>query len=98
MMRRWLAAAGVCVFGAGAQAADLRIVDIKASLYLEATGKFSEPLADGAELENLAKGDGPDRRLASAVLVELTFSGAQVRDRHRRRHPDQPRRAGQRHA
>jgi hypothetical protein len=75
MMRRWLAAAGVCVFGAAAQAADLKIVDIKASLYLEATGKFSEPLADGAELENLAKGDGPDRRLASAVLVELTFSG-----------------------
>ena len=75
MMRRWLAAAGVCVLGAGAQAADLKIVDIKASLYLESTGKFSEPLADAAELENLAKGDGPDRRLASAVLVELTFSG-----------------------
>ena len=60
---------------AGASAADLKILDIKASLYLEAQGKFSEPLADGKDLLNLAKGDGPDKTLASAVLVELTFSG-----------------------
>jgi hypothetical protein len=75
MMRRWLAAAGVCALSAGAQAAELKIADIKASLYLEATGKFSEALTDAAALDNLAKGDGPDHRLASAVLIELTFSG-----------------------
>jgi hypothetical protein len=53
----------------------LKIIDISASLYLEATGKFSEPLAQGALLQNLAKGDGPDHQLASAILVDLTFSG-----------------------
>jgi hypothetical protein len=74
MIRLGLAAAGVCALGAAAQAADLKIVDIKASLYLEAVGKF-EPLTADAALENLAKGDGPDHRLASAVLIELTFSG-----------------------
>jgi hypothetical protein len=75
MIRLGLAAAGVFALGAAAQAAELRIVDIKASLYLEATGKFSEPLTADAALENLPKGDGPDHRLASAVLIELTFSG-----------------------
>ena len=75
MMRRWLAAAGVCLTSAGAQAADLKIIDVKASLYLEATGKFSDALSEDAALENLAKGENPDHRLASAVLVELTFSG-----------------------
>jgi hypothetical protein len=75
MMRRGLAAAGFCLLSAAAQAADLKIVEIKASLYLEATGKFSDPLTADATLENLAKGDGPDHQLASAVLIELTFSG-----------------------
>ena len=75
MKRLGVAAAGVLVLSASAGAAELKIVDIKASLYLEATGKFSEPLADGAALQNLAKGDGPDHRLASAVLIELTFAG-----------------------
>lgn len=73
-MRRGLAA-GLCLLSAGAEAAELKIVDIKATLFLEATGKFSEPLADGDALDNLAKGDGPDKRLASAVLIDLTFSG-----------------------
>jgi hypothetical protein len=59
----------------GAEAANLKIVDIKASLFLESSGQFSEPLADGASLSNLAKGDGPDKRLASGVLLDLTFSG-----------------------
>ena len=74
-MRKWVWAMGFAALSTNAEAADLKILDIKASLYLEATGKFSEPLADGAQLQNLAKGDGPDQRLASAVLIELTFSG-----------------------
>ena len=56
----------------GAEAANLKIVDIKASLFLESSGQFSEPLADGASLSNLAKGDGPDKRLASGVLLVIT--------------------------
>lgn len=72
--RIWLAVL-LGLAGSGAQAANLKIVDIRASLFLEATGQFSEPLADGASLHNLAKGDGPDKRLASDVLIDLTFAG-----------------------
>jgi hypothetical protein len=71
----WVAAALFGLAGSAAQAADLKIVGINASLYLETTGKFSEPLEQGASLENLAKGDGPDHQLASAILIDLTFSG-----------------------
>ncbi len=75
MARRWATALILTLVGTGAHAADLKIVDIKASLFLEATGKFSEPIDENASLQNLAKGDGPDHRLASAVLVDLTFAG-----------------------
>jgi hypothetical protein len=71
----WVAAALFGLAGSAAQAADLKIVGINASLYLETTGKFSEPLAQDASLQNLAKGDGPDHQLASAILIDLTFSG-----------------------
>ena len=74
-MRLWLGVLGLGIWATQVQAADLKILDIKASLYLEATGKFSEPLEDGKDQLNLAKGDGPDKTLASAVLIELTFSG-----------------------
>jgi hypothetical protein len=75
MRKGWIAAALFGLAGSAAQAADLKIVDIKASLYLEATGKFSEPVTESASFQNLAKGDGPDHQLASAVLLDLTFSG-----------------------
>jgi hypothetical protein len=74
MTRLWFLAAGMALVS-GAEAASLKIVEIKASLFLEATGQFSEPLAEDADLHNLAKGDGADRRLASGVLIDLTFSG-----------------------
>ena len=75
MREIWVVAAFLGLVGSSARAADLKIVDIKASLFLEASGKFSEPVAEVAPMENLAKGDGPDRRLASAVLIDLTFTG-----------------------
>ena len=75
MVRRIMFGMLLALAGSGAQAANLKIADIKATLYLEATGQFSEPLADGASLHNLAKGDGPDKRLASGVLIDLTFFG-----------------------
>ena len=74
MLRSAMILGLLLIGGASAAAADLKITDIKARLYLEATGAFSEPLA-AEELQNLAKGDGPDHRLASAVLIELTFAG-----------------------
>jgi hypothetical protein len=75
MTRRWVGGLLFALASASAEAADLKIVDIKASLFLENTGGFSEPLKEGAALQNLAKGDGPGHRLASSVLIELTFSG-----------------------
>ena len=75
MGRRFILAIVLALAGSGAEAASLKIVEIKASLFLEATGQFSEPLAEAAALHNLAKGDGPDKRLASGVLIDLTFSG-----------------------
>jgi hypothetical protein len=75
MRKIWVAAALFAIFESTAMAADLKILEIKASLFLEDSGKFSEPLVEGATLQNLAKGDGPDHRLASAVLIDLTFSG-----------------------
>lgn len=71
----WIGAALFGLLGSEAQAADLKIVDIKASLFLEGSGKFSEPIGEGKSLQNLAKGDGPEHRLASAVLIDLAFSG-----------------------
>src|SRR5271156_5127850 len=79
------------VFASGpATAADLKIVDIKAFLYLEHAGKLSSDIVGGAPLENLAKGGGPDHDPATAILFDLTFAGdknasPQIRDRHRRR-------------
>ena len=70
-----VAVAAFGLWGSVAEAADLKITNIKASLYLEDSGKFSDPLAEGDALQNLPKGDGPDRRLASGVLIDLTFSG-----------------------
>jgi hypothetical protein len=75
MARRIVLAMAAALAGTGAHAANLKILDIKASLYQESSGAFSEPLAAGKPLQNLAKGDGPDHRLASAVLIQLTFGG-----------------------
>ena len=63
------------MIAAPAAAADVRIVDIKASLFWEHAGRFSDNVV-GASLEpNLAKGGGPDHESASAVLFDLVFSG-----------------------
>ena len=70
----WIAAG--LVFASGpATAADLKIVDIKAFLYLEHAGKLSSDIVGGAPLENLAKGGGPDHDPATAILFDLTFAG-----------------------
>ena len=58
-----------------AAAAELKIVDVKASLFWERSGKLSDNIVGGPAFQNLAKGGGPDNETATAVLFDLTFAG-----------------------
>jgi hypothetical protein len=58
-----------------AMAAELKITDIKAYLYLEHAGKLSENIVGAPPFENLAKGGGADHDPATAILFDLTFAG-----------------------
>jgi hypothetical protein len=58
-----------------AAAAELKIVDVKASLFYERAGRFSDNIIGAPGFENLAKGGGPDHDTATAVLFDLTFAG-----------------------
>ena len=58
-----------------ASSAEVKIVDVKAYLFLEHSGKFSDDIVDKGPLENIAKGGAPGKESASAVLFDLTFSG-----------------------
>ena len=58
-----------------ARAADVKIVDVKAYLFWEHAGKFSEDILGQPAFQNLARGGGPNHEAASAVLFDLTFSG-----------------------
>ena len=60
---------------APAGAAELKIIDAKASLFWEHAGKFSDNIVGQPAFENLAKGGGADHDTASAVLVDLVFQG-----------------------
>jgi hypothetical protein len=58
-----------------ATAAELKITDIKAYLYLEHAGKLSDNIVGGPPFENVAKGGGADHDPATAILFDLTFAG-----------------------
>jgi hypothetical protein len=58
-----------------AMAAELKITDIKAYLYLEHAGKLSDDIVGAAPFENVAKGGGPSHDPATAILFDLTFAG-----------------------
>jgi hypothetical protein len=69
-------AAALCALAAGsAGAAELKIVDVKAFLYLEHAGKFSGDIVNAPAFDNLAKGGGPGGEVATAILFDLTFQG-----------------------
>ena len=58
-----------------AKASDVKIVDVKAFLFWEHSGKFSEDILGQPAFQNLARGGGPNHETASAVMFDLTFSG-----------------------
>lgn len=59
----------------GAGAAELRIADLKAYLFLEHAGRWSDNVLDGAPLLNVPRGGAPGGDTATGVLIDLTFEG-----------------------
>jgi len=79
-LARWIPACAGMTLGAAltagsASAADVRIADIKAFLFLERSGKWSANIVGGPTFADLAKGGGAIGEPATGVFVDLTFSG-----------------------
>jgi hypothetical protein len=68
------AAVGLALSGAG-EAAELKIVDVKAYVFLEHAGKFSEDLIGGGPLTDAPKGGAPGGDTATGLLLDFTFAG-----------------------
>src|SRR5271165_5618214 len=58
-----------------AQAAELKITDIKAYASLEHAGKLSDDLVGGDALVDAPKGGAPGGDTATGLLVDFTFEG-----------------------
>lgn len=58
-----------------ADAAELKIVDIKAYAFLEHAGKLSDDLIGGPALVDAPKGGAPGGDTATGLLIDFTFAG-----------------------
>lgn len=67
-------AAGLALAGS-AQAAELKIVEVKAYVFLEHSGKFSEDIVGGPALVDAPKGGAPGGDTATGVMIDFTFQG-----------------------
>ncbi len=67
-------AAGLALAGT-AQAAELKIVDVKAYVFLEHSGKFSDDIVGGPTLVDAPKGGAPGGDTATGVMIDFTFQG-----------------------
>ena len=72
---RVLAAAAAIGGVAGAHAAELRIVDVKAYAFLEHAGKLSDDLVGGDAIADAPRGGGPDGDSATGILLDFIFEG-----------------------
>lgn len=68
-------AAGLALFAAGASAAELKIVDVKAYVFLEHAGKLSDNLVSAPALVDAPRGGAPDGDTATGVMLDFTFQG-----------------------
>ena len=68
-------ALAACALSAGAQGAEIKILDVKAFLYLEQAGKFSDNVLGAPTFANAPKGGAPGGDSATGVLIDLTFAG-----------------------
>ena len=72
--RSAIAAASFALAGA-VQAADLKIVDVKAYAFLEHAGKLSDDLIGGEALVNAPRGGAPGGDTATGLFLDFTFAG-----------------------
>src|SRR5271165_5191647 len=68
------AAASFACF-AGAHAAELKIVAVKAYAFLEHAGKLSDDLVGGEALVDAPSGGAPGGDTATGLLLDFTFEG-----------------------
>lgn len=66
--------AGLATAGT-AQAAELKIVDVKAYVFLERAGKLSDDIVGGPGLVDAPRGGAPGGDTATGVMIDFTFSG-----------------------
>jgi hypothetical protein len=59
----------------GAQAAELKIITIRAYAFLEHSDKLSDDLIGGNPLVNAPRGGAPGGDTATALLLDFTFEG-----------------------
>ena len=71
-----VAATAACLSIAGsAQAAELKIVDVKAYVFLERAGKLSDDIVGGPALIDAPQGGAPGGDTATGVMLDFVFSG-----------------------
>ena len=75
MNRTMIVVASAVSLASQSLAADVRIADIKAFLFLERSGKWSANIVGAPPFADLAKGGGSVGEPATGVFVDLTFSG-----------------------
>lgn len=75
MKRFAVTAAALAALSRQALGAEVKIVDVKAYLFLERAGRLSEDVVGAPTFENLPTGGGPNHETATGILVDLTFSG-----------------------
>ena len=68
-------AAGLLSSAAGAQGAELKIIDVKAYVFLEHAGKLSDDLVGAAPLVDAPRGGAPGGDTATGLLLDFTFQG-----------------------
>jgi hypothetical protein len=70
------AAASLALAGAAAQAAELKIIDVKAYAFLEHAGKLSDDLVgSGESLVDAPRGGALGGDTATGLLLDFTFEG-----------------------
>ncbi len=72
---RTAVAAGLLLSAAGAGAAELKIIDVKAYVFLEHEGKLSDNLVGAPALVDAPRGGAPDSDTATGLLLDFTFQG-----------------------
>ncbi len=74
VLRVAAALAGLSI-AASAQAAELKIVDVKAYVFLERAGKLSDDIIGAPALIDAPKGGAPGGDTATGVMLDFVFSG-----------------------